>query len=266
MYVNEKEGGPHHVQIYTDDDELEFAVYVFDDHYRKANPGKADFLLHEGWELPDGAADGKFQVPRGAKAHDLAGKPKPGGPATYAAFLAYYDSGNLDLDGAQRVAGVALPDLARYALTEFSDTEAEGEWRLAYEWRQLRKALQSHLRSRGGADAGFRAAIRKNPHDETSWGAYADWLQELDEPPPGSVLLGGALRRVTPAGEQSGRRLKPTEMVRVTPHMVQASFHVATWGKDKLYHQWIFFDDKWAAAHPTLAAGILTFAYQWDVL
>jgi hypothetical protein len=31
------------------------------------------------------------------------------------------------------------------------------------------------------------------------------------------------------------------------------------------YDQWIFFDDRWAA-HPTLAAGILTFAARWDVL
>jgi len=73
MYVNEQKSGPHHIQIHTDDDELEMAVYVFDDHYRKANPGKADFLLHDGWELPHGAADGKFQVPKGAKMRDLAG-------------------------------------------------------------------------------------------------------------------------------------------------------------------------------------------------
>ena len=55
-------------------------------------------------------------------------------------------------------------------------------------------------------------------------------------------------------------------MIRVTPHMVQACFHTARWGKKDLYHQWIFFDDRWAAAHPTLAAGILTFASRWDVL
>ena len=34
-------------------------LYIFDDHYRKANPGKADFLLLPGWELPAGDRRGK---------------------------------------------------------------------------------------------------------------------------------------------------------------------------------------------------------------
>lgn len=66
MYRNESADGPHHVQVLTDDDELEMAVYVFDDHYRAANPGKADFLLLDGWELPEGDADGVFLPPAAA--------------------------------------------------------------------------------------------------------------------------------------------------------------------------------------------------------
>ena len=261
MYVNEQKSGPHHVQIHTDDDELEMGVYIFDDHYRKANPGKADFLLHDGWALPDGDADGSFHVPKGAKVRDIAGKSKGDGPATYAAFLAYYDSGNLDLAGGYRVANVRLPDLARYILTERAETELEAEW------EKIRPALQQHLKRPKGADAGFLAAIRKEPEELTNWGAYSDWLAERDEPPAGVKLLGGALRRVVPDLSSSTYSRKASkDMLRVTPHMVQAVFHVARWGKDDLYHQWIFFDDRWAAAHPTLASGVLTFAWRWDVL
>jgi uncharacterized protein (TIGR02996 family) len=261
MYVNEESHGPHHIQIHTDDDELEMAVYVFDDHYRKANPGKADFLLHDGWELPEGDADGAWKPPKTATMIDLVGKLSQSGPATYAAFLAFHDSANLDLEGGYRVAGVRLPDLARHILTDLSDTE------IPHEWDKLRRAIQNHLKSPRGADAGFLTAIRKQPEDLTNWGVYSDWLEERDEPPAGVKLLGAALERVVPSLSSIKRTRKPSkDMLRVTPHMVQAVYHTARWWKKDLYHQWIFFDDRWAAAHPTLAAGVLTFASDWDLL
>ncbi|MDY3551640.1 hypothetical protein R5W24_000718 [Gemmata sp. JC717] len=37
-------------------------------------------------------------------------------------------------------------------------------------------------------------------------------------------------------------------------------------GRGRSFEQFIFFDDRWAAAHPTLAKGIFTFASRWDVL
>jgi uncharacterized protein (TIGR02996 family) len=262
MYVNEQKNGPHSIQILTDDDELEMAVYVFDGHYRKANPGKADFLLLDGWELPDGDAEGTWKPPPTARIRDLNGKPKPGEPVTYAAFLAHYDSWNLEgLGGGERVAGVRLPDLARFLLTE----QAKGE--VAGAWEALWDGLHKHLRARKGDDVGFRAAIRKHPDDMTSWGAYADWLQERGEPPPGIRLLRGAMQCAEVRDGSIRHSRKPSQdRVRVTPHMAQAVFHTARWGRDDLYHQWIFFDDRWAAAHPTLAAGVLTFASRWDVL
>ena len=50
------------------------AVYVFDDHYRAANPGKADFLLLDGWELPAGDADGEPPLLPGTRAVEPAGE------------------------------------------------------------------------------------------------------------------------------------------------------------------------------------------------
>ena len=90
MYVQEEAHGPHHIQILTDDDEIEMAVYVFDDHYRAAKPGKTDFLLLDGWELPAGdATDPLPRLPR----TDLV-KPRGDGEGTvYAVCLYASDSG-----------------------------------------------------------------------------------------------------------------------------------------------------------------------------
>jgi uncharacterized protein (TIGR02996 family) len=266
MYVNEQKDGPHHIQIYTDDDELEMAVYIFDDHYRKANPGKADFLLLDGWELPDGNADGGWEPPAKLPLQNLTGKqqrtkPKRGDPATYAAFLAFYDSSNLELYGGFRIANVQLPDLARYILTQPKEIEMD------HDWETLRLALQKYLKAPRGEDAGFLKAIRKQPEELTNWGVYSDWLQERNEPTAGVKLLHEALKRVVPyLSSTKNTRKSSKDMFRVTPHMVQVCFHTARWGKDDMYHQWIFFDNRWAAAHPTLASGILTFASRWDVL
>lgn len=262
MYGDESANGPHHVQVLTDDDELEMAVYLFDDHFRAANPGKADFLLLDGWVLPVGDADGVFVKPPGVRVVDLNGVLNPGElPVTYAAFLAHYDSSNLnDLSGGYRVAQTRLPDLARYILAEWADTEMDGEW------EAIREGLRDALRIRGDDAAGFIAAVRDNPAESTHWAAWTDWLAERDEPAPGLRLLRAAFESVDPHdGSTRPSRDPSKDMFRITPHMAQAVFHTANWNDD-LYHQWIFFDDRWAAAHPTLAAGILTFASRWDVL
>jgi hypothetical protein len=55
--------------------------------------------------------------------------------------------------------------------------------------------------------------------------------------------------------------------------MAQACKHENRWHIRKsaknyrdTFAQFIYFDDRWASAHPTLAAGVLTFASRWDVL
>src|SRR4030095_11791366 len=100
-----------------------------------------------------------------------------------------------------------------------------------------------------------------------------DWLQDRGLPPAGLHLLELALRtKECSIGFES--RKPELDLVKVTAHAAQASKHRAwldprEWrqaGWENYYGQFIFFDDRWAAAHPTLAAGILTFATRWDVL
>src|SRR5262249_37861150 len=121
LYVNEMKSGPHHVQICTDDDELEMVIYLFDDHYAAANPARAAFLLHDGWQLPAGAGAGGFRTSEKTR---LISRDRKGTGTTYLAILAFYASDNIDgLSGAERIDGVRLPDLPPHLLTVQPDTD-----------------------------------------------------------------------------------------------------------------------------------------------
>jgi uncharacterized protein (TIGR02996 family) len=244
MYDQGQANGPHHIQLLTDDDEIEMAVHVFDDHYRAANPGKADFLLHGGWELPPGDADGGAGP---LPATPPIAPPGGGDGVLYCVSSFADDSSNLsDLSDAGHIAGLRVPDLARYLLLH---PDEDGQ---DYALGEAGRALERLLRTPAGEDAGFLLAIRDEPDEQTHWGAYTDWLQERDRPPAGLHLLDRALRAGDARGKENG--------VNVTAHMAQ---WFVPGGSPE---QFIFFDDRWAAAHPALAAGALTFATRWDVL
>lgn len=63
-------------------------------------------------------------------------------------------------------------------------------------------------------------------------------------------------------------------MFKATDHMAQVSRHEGRWpdeptlwfGPSDTFAQFVYFDDRWAAAHPALARAALTFASRWDVL
>jgi uncharacterized protein (TIGR02996 family) len=257
MYVRRKAHGPHHLQIHTDDDELDMAVYVFDDHYRAANPGKADFLLNDGWQLPAEAAPVGSFAPSTSVNNLFTWR---GEGASYLCFLAYYDSHNFDLAGPYCVPGARLPALAQALLTECLDVELRGENDL------IRAQLEEHLYRASGEEAGFLTAIQDDPEEQTHWLAYTDWLVERDRPPASLHLLECAVRTSPPRYEYLKGRDPNKDLHQFTPHLIQVCKHIQTFGSDDLYHQWILFDDLWAAAHPSLANGILTFASCWDVL
>jgi uncharacterized protein (TIGR02996 family) len=269
MYDPTPANGPHHVQIMTDDDELDMAVYVFDDHYRAANPGKADFLLLDGWELPGGAASGSagdFGTIRTERA-------TPAGGSDGFLYATDLSPGPENLreknacDYVTRIDGLRVPELARYLLTT---AEADDQ---AHSLCELRDNLVRALANPTGEDAGFLAAIRDRPDEQTNWDAYSDWLQERGRPAAGSHLLALALASETFSGAGRNRNWA-FDRATVTPHMAQLCKHRGRWRGEMTveitdrdtFAQFIFFDDRWAAAHPTLAAGVLTFASRWDVL
>lgn len=266
LYVGEMNHGPHHVEILTDDDELEMTISVIDDEYMSKHPQRAAFLAREDWRLPDGAADGEFRpttrVPKVS--------PKGAGVgATYLCFLAYYDSGSLsDLQecatGLRGIPGVRLPDLVHYLLRV---TEAAG-WE--GEMENLRAAAHAAIAVEVAGTSGDEAALLvalAGGADALAWSAYSDWLQEHGRPPAGVHLLRRALRLADAGHFQESRKRAKDECL-VQTHVAQACLHTADWGKmdGDLYHHWVLFDDLWAAAHPELAHSLLRLASRWDVL
>jgi uncharacterized protein (TIGR02996 family) len=257
VYIEEEDHGPHHLQAFFEENENQLAVYLFDDQFRKKTRDRTDFLLHEGWELPEGDAEaGSIDLPECRRLDH----PNGDGEGTLYSVDLFTDCKyNLeDLEGGQRVDGVRVPDLCRYLLLN--------PVTVGYGLRHLRLALEALLASRTGPDAGFLTAIRDNPADRVNWNAYSDWLQDHGHPPASIYLLDAALRA---AGVVEPRNRKPAlDLFKVTPHLAQACKHE---GKvepsdSNCYSQWIFFDDRWVAAHPSLAAGLLRFAARWDVL
>ena len=102
---------PHALQVLTDDDEIELASYFFDDDLLNKHPGRAAYLLHEDWRLTVTSGERPYAPAIETKTVGASGD---GPGTTYLAFLAFYDSMNLDLDGPWRIDGVRLPGLTDY--------------------------------------------------------------------------------------------------------------------------------------------------------
>jgi hypothetical protein len=283
---------PHLLTVQTDDDELEVAYYVFDDHYLARHGKLAAYLLHEGWRLPGNHAEGWFFEPTEPTLDHL--PPGRGSGVTYLVSNTFSDSCNLsDLSPASYVEGVRIPDLARYLLG-LDPSTSPGDSVLL-----LRSQLLAVPLTAEPIEQRFYQALLTNPDDEASWRACCDWLHEQSGRPGGLVLLENALTAVTrlpllelPDGAWSGleagnvaeaRQVLEAEMaahpsgrprrhdpaksrLQVDEHVVVLCLHVSRWGEVDVYQQWIFFDDLWAAAHPDLANALLRYERCWDVL
>lgn len=110
VYSNEVIVSENCVQVFTDDDEIELAWYVFDEKFAAENPGKVSVWFND--VLPTKIADE-------LSAENLKGKtiiPKAAGQgSTYYLSSSIYDSSHIeDLEGSYRFEGVSLPELAEY--------------------------------------------------------------------------------------------------------------------------------------------------------
>jgi uncharacterized protein (TIGR02996 family) len=182
---------PHLIQVLTDDDEIQLAYYFFDDDYLARHGKRAAFLLNEGWRLPAEAGDGGF---RPAEKTRRIGKARGEG-ATYLVFHSFYDSGNLyDIEGAFRIDGVRLPQLAQYLAR--NDVPDDG-CALGYDMSLLRSQLFPKGKKAKSPEDAFLFAIREHPEDDAPWLIFDDWLAERSGRSAGSVLLERAFRAVS---------------------------------------------------------------------
>lgn len=258
VYLNEIKHGGHHVQFLTDDDELESAVYIFDDHYAAKHPDRAAFLVREDWRLPDGMATGPFTT---RKVRNEFSDAVIGEGRVFTVHFAAYDSGGLsDLvpeAGLDAIEGVRVPDLPRLFFTLPADEQIGG----AVE--EVIDGLAPAVKAAKGTEALLLKAVAANPNDMACWNSYSDWLLENGRP----TLLERSLKRyAAQSGSIRKTRDPKKDVVLVQAHVAQASKHVARWGNTDLYHHLVFFDDLWANAHPHLASSLLRAANRWDPL
>ncbi len=267
LYIGEMKGGKNHIQILTDDDELEMAVYIFDDHYAAKHPDRVAFLMRDDWRLPDGMANGKFKPPPGVtKALTVRTGDKVLEGKTYFAHFAAYDSGGLtDLDPGDLcgvIHGVRIPDLAR-GLIRVQDMFKEAEDSFHLSLAEVMTGLEPAFRTAKGTELLLQKAVRANPNDTACWAAYSDWLLENARP----TLLERILAKCNaPSGTIKDSRNPKRDLVLVQEHIAQVCKHRAKWDRSNSYHHFVFFDDLWANAHPDLAASLLRAANRWDVL
>jgi hypothetical protein len=238
---------PHCIQVLTDDDEIELAYYFCDDVFRAEHATKAAFLLHEGVGLPATAGESGYKPRVETKFLDRKG----GEGSVYMAFLAYYDSSNLDLAGGYRIDGIRLPEL-RDHLTSVKPT---GAW--PFELRLLRSRLDGGLSlAQGLGDCtSFPVAVVCNRINTSKIGLghLRAAVDELD-----------ALRTDSRLARSAHDPSK--SLVQAERHVAQLCLHTDRWDNRDLYHRWILFDDLWAATHADLAEAILRYATRWDVL
>ncbi len=230
----------------------------------------------------------------------------PGSGTTFGVVLYYDYENNgplSELWGPIRIDGVRLPDLASY-LSPAAPPRFEDYFLLLLRSQLFAEPFTTNPLEEGfrqdllglAADAGWQRRA------EAAWPAYCDWLQEQQERPVGLLFLEQALKALTqfpvahlPSETLRMVRLGPIGSIRqwltdalekappdedqfplpnkcrvhVEEHLAQLCLnteHWRTFRRAELYHQWIFFDDVWAAAHPILANAILRYASCWDVL
>lgn len=266
LYIGEMKGGKNHIQILTDDDELEMAIYIFDDHYAAKHPDRVAFLSRDDWRLPDGMKKGTFKPPGVKKALTVRTGDKVLEGRTYFAHFAAYDGGSLtDLDPGDLcgvIDGVRVPDLAR-GLIRVQDIFKESKDSFHLSLAEVMTGLEPAFRTGKGTELALLKAVRANPNDTACWAAYSDWLEENGKP----TLLERVLAKCdAPCGAMNESRNPKRDAVLVQGHVAQACKHVAKFDRQDLYHHIVFFDDLWANAHPHLAASLLRAANRWDVL
>jgi hypothetical protein len=268
---------PHALQIATDDDELDLAVLMFDDHFAEKHPDRVAYPLREVQALPENVKSRPAPFLWRGRMRDL--RPaRRGRGAVYLIFIVIHDTSWLiDLYGAFRIRGLRLPDLADYLRTVAPQILTPQEWKESWmppgAWpEELRLLRWTALQAGAGADLGkiLRAVDKLDPHRTVRRIQESRTVEQAR-----TFLLGdpSACERDWRAVAKA-RAAKKSEWVHERrPTFVQASRHVAQLGFSETSHLpryessrhdqntgWLFFDDLWAASHPDLARSLLWWA------
>ncbi|MRG93640.1 hypothetical protein [Polyangium spumosum] len=257
LYV---EGGPentrideHSLRVLTDDDEVSLAYFFFDDEVARTQPERVSWLLHEEPKLPEGDADGPFTPPFEPPQMLPRGE---GEGATYACLLTFYDGDSIP-GQAVVIPGVRLPELASHLRTVVPAKKPASwskEWLETWpvELRLLRAMIEPGQISIAPALTKcaaypLRAVASETNHTLLGVGAHQSAEGEFYKVGTAFGRSGDPSKAIVQVGKHAAL---------FCPHTSSAFGH----------EQWILFDDRWAAAHPALAASILRYTNGWDPL
>lgn len=255
LYV---EGGPenirlddHTLRVVTDDDEVMLAYYFFDDEAVRENAEAVAWLLEEDPALVDGDEDGGFTSPVVLPVIEPAGK---GEGATYACLFTFADGQSIP-GQAVTLPGVRLPDLAAH-LRRAIPTAKPVSWSpdsldtWPIELRLLRAMIDPEDTTiapalRRCAEYPTFTVAGRGDHTRAGIGPHASARPEMLALAEGRAHAGDPGKAIIHAGD----------------HVAVLCDHASSaFG----YQQWIFFDDRWAAAYPDYAVSLIRYATDWD--
>lgn len=231
----------HSVRIRTDDEQVGLAYYFFDDEVVRRSPDRVAYLLLDEPRLPEdvSAGGGSFSPPVEVSALAPTGS---GEGATYVALLTFADSDSLP--GTISV----FPGVRVGGLVAHLRSVTPQSWPI--ELRVLRAMIDP-------GDTTLTPALKRAA-------AYPLGLVAAGDPAPdlGAGPLAAARAELLAAAEPHTHGGDPSlAIIQESAGAVLFAPHASA---DLGHQQWILFDDRWASAHPDLAASILRYGRDWD--
>ncbi len=226
------------VQVFTDDDEIELAWYVFDEIYAAQNPENLSLWLYD--DLPtEFVAEPDTEI-LPAKIVPLHGAARG---HTYYLSSMIYDSSHLsDLEGAYLIEGVSVPDLVDFLRTHELATTTN---RLSYGLHEIRFLQQL-------------CKILPNSDQEQIFNELARFPStSLDEIPNEEIA------NLTP------EQIKASQMTDSATHLSQANLSehfVELWScNGDFFSYLVIFDDFWLHKNRDLGRSLNRFCKTWKI-
>ncbi|MBS1796595.1 MAG: hypothetical protein JSS81_22370 [Acidobacteria bacterium] len=239
-YTNEVKVAKDCVKVFTDDDEIELAWFVFDEDYAAKNMDRIAVWLRDSLPLDFG------DEPAAEKLKSRSIRPKGGGAGTtYILSSVIYDSSNLDdLEGPSRIEGVAVPGLLDY----FRENDPVTGQNMGFYALDEIRFIQQLCRIFPDFDQRrIFETLAKYPFSE-----IFDFIKRKEITEMTREDLEKYEIRETAAAKAS---------VVSSPHLVEIT--VPTCGV--FFNYTVIFDDYWLAENPTVGKSLAAFCSRWSI-
>ena len=252
------------LQVYTDDDEVDIAYYIFDEQYLQENKLKVEYLLMQ--ELNMGYSDARFSEQVYVKT--LFTKQESLNSTYFVVFSAWGDNNMYNLEKYRNsvicIKGVELEKLPDFLYSWNPLTTPDlvpTELLLLKSQAKIVSSsndLESYLKNL----TQFPISIlddKKFFDENIIFGQESD---KIDEAIRDAVENRNAFLTQNNVAISFDPALCSID---IKPHIVTSKFHLGKiHGKD-VYDYWMIFDSSWASANYMLANSIINFASKWSI-